>query len=144
MPYGSGSLRPVLLVAPQFGNLSDQHRLGRKIELARLADFGQKYLRLMEDWNRSEDRKLVIKRFIDGITAETNKRKELAKQNKRDNFAEKKVARLKPLLKVGSKVKILNSTEIGVVESMKDEKVSITFGILKITVNMENLELVKD
>jgi DNA mismatch repair protein MutS2 len=115
----------------------------RKIELARLADFGQKYLRLMEDWNRSEDRKLVIKRFIDGITAETNKRKELAKQNKRDNFAEKKVARLKPLLKVGSKVKILNSTEIGVVESMKDEKVSITFGILKMTVNMENLEFVK-
>jgi dsDNA-specific endonuclease/ATPase MutS2 len=54
------------------------------------------------------------------------------------------VARLKPLLKIGSKVKILNSTEIGIVESMKDEKVSITFGILKMTVNMENLELVKD
>lgn len=62
----------------------------RKIELARLADFGQKYLRLMEEWNKNEDRKMVIKRFIDGITAETNKRKELAKQNKRDNFAEKK------------------------------------------------------
>ena len=116
----------------------------RKIELARLADFGQKYLRLMEEWNKNEDRKMVIKRFIDGITSETNKRKELAKQNKRDNFAEKKVARLKPLLKVGSKVKILNSTEIGIVESMKDEKVSITFGILKMTVNMENLELVRD
>lgn len=116
----------------------------RKIDLARLADFGQKYLRLMEEWNKSEDRKAVIKRFIDGITAETNKRKELAKQNKRDNFAEKKVARLKPLLKVGSKVRILNSTEIGIIESMKDEKVNITFGILKMTVNMENLELVKD
>lgn len=116
----------------------------RKIELARLADFGQKYLRLLDDWNKNEDRKSVIKRFIDGITAETNKRKELAKQNKRDNFAEKKVARLKPLLKVGSKVKILNSSEIGIVESLKDEKVNITFGILKMTVNMENLELVRD
>ncbi|MCD6020202.1 MAG: mismatch repair protein MutS [Bacteroidetes bacterium] len=116
----------------------------RKIDLARLADFGQRYLRLMEEWNKNEDRKAVIKRFIDGITAETNKRKELAKQNKRDNFAEKKVARLKPLLKVGSKVRILNSSEIGVIESMKDEKVSITFGILKMTVNIENLELVRD
>jgi DNA mismatch repair protein MutS2 len=116
----------------------------RKIDLARLADFGQKYLRLMEEWNKNEDRKAVIKRFIDGITAETNKRKELAKQNKRDNFAEKKVARLKPLLKVGSRVRILNSSEIGVVESMKDEKVNITFGILKMSVNIENLELVKD
>ena len=98
----------------------------------------------MEEWNKNEDRKMVIKRFIDGITAETNKRKELAKQHKRDNFAEKKVARIKPLLKVGSKVKILNSSEVGVVEASKDEKVNTTFGILKMTVNMENLELVRD
>lgn len=116
----------------------------RKIELARLAEYGQKYLRLMDDWNKNEDRKTVIKRFIDGITAETKKRKELAKQNKLDAFAEKKVARLKPLLKEGSKVKILNSSEVGVVESIRDEKVNITFGILKMTVNIHNLELVKD
>ena len=116
----------------------------RKIELAQLADFGQKYLRLMDDWNKTEDRKSVIKRFIDGITAETNKRKELAKQNKRDEFAEKKVARLKPLLKVGSKVRVLNSNEIGLVELIKNEKVNIKFGHLKMTVNIQNLELVKD
>lgn len=131
------------VLSTNFRDKIDRER-ERKIELARLADFGQKYLRLMEDWNKNEDRKMVIKRFIDGITAETNKRKELAKQNKRDNFAEKKVARIKPLLKVGSKVKILNSSEVGIVESLKDEKVNITFGILKMTVNMENLELVRD
>ncbi len=116
----------------------------RKIELAHLADFGQKYLRLLDDWNKNEDRKLVIKRFIDGITAETNKRKELAKQNKRDQFAEKKVARIKPLLKIGSKVKVLNSSEIGLVEEIKNEKVNIKFGHLKMTVSMENVELVRD
>ena len=116
----------------------------RKIELARLADFGQRYLRLMEDWNKNEDRKLVIKRFIDSITAETKKRKDLEKQNKLDSFSEKKVARLKPLLKIGSKVKILNSSEIGIIEGIKDEKVNITFGILKMTVNIHNLELVMD
>ncbi len=131
------------VLSANFRDKIDRER-ERKIELARLADFGQKYLRLMEEWNKNEDRKMVIKRFIDGITAETNKRKELAKQHKRDNFAEKKVARIKPLLKVGSKVKILNSSEVGVVESLKDEKVNITFGILKMTVNMENLELVRD
>ncbi len=116
----------------------------RKIELARLAEFGAKYLRLMDDWNKNEDRKAVIKRFIDSITAETNKRKELAKQNKRDQFAEKKVARLKPLLKIGSKVKVLNGSEIGLVEEIKNEKVNIKFGHLKMTVNIENLELVKE
>jgi DNA mismatch repair protein MutS2 len=116
----------------------------RKIELARLADFGQKYLRLLDDWNKSEDRKTVIKRFIDGITAETNKRKELAKQNKRDQFSEKKVARIKPLLKIGSKVKVLNSAEIGLVEDIKNEKLIIKFGHLKMTVSMENVELIRD
>jgi DNA mismatch repair protein MutS2 len=131
------------VLSTNFRDKIDRER-ERKIELARLADFGQKYLRLMEEWNKNEDRKMVIKRFIDGITAETKKRKDLEKQNKRDNFAEKKVARIKPLLKVGSKVKILNSSEVGIVESLKDEKVSITFGILKMTVNMENLELVRD
>lgn len=131
------------VLSANFRDKIDRER-ERKIELARLADFGQKYLRLMEEWNKNEDRKMVIKRFIDGITAETKKRKDLEKQNKRDNFAEKKVARIKPLLKVGSKVKILNSSEVGIVESLKDEKVNITFGILKMTVNMENLELVRD
>jgi DNA mismatch repair protein MutS2 len=116
----------------------------RKIELARLADFGQKYLRLLDDWNKNEDRKLVIKRFIDGITAETNKRKELAKQHKRDQFAEKKVARIKPLLKIGSKVKVLNSSEIGLVEEIKNEKVNIKFGHLRMIVSMENVELIRD
>lgn len=116
----------------------------RKIELARLADFGQKYLRLMEEWNKNEDRKLVIKRFIDGITAETKKRKDLEKQNKLDTFAEKKIARLKPLLKIGSKVKVLNGSNVGIIESIKDEKVNVTFGGMKMTVNIHNLELVRD
>ena len=116
----------------------------RKIELARMADYGQRYLRLMEEWNKNEDRKQVIKRFIDGITAETKKRKELEKQKKLDSFAEKKVARIKPLLKVGSKVKVLNGSEVGLVDSISGDKVNIKFGILKMTVNIHNLELVKD
>ncbi len=116
----------------------------RKIELARLADFGQKYLRLLDDWNKNENRKEVIKRFIDGITAETNKRKDLEKQHKLDKFSEKKVARIKPLLQVGTKVKILNSSQIGIVNEIMNEKVKITFGILKMTVNIHNLEIVKD
>ncbi len=113
----------------------------RKIELAKLADYGQKYLRLMDDWNKKGDRKHVIKRFIDGITAETKKQEELRKQKKLDTFAEKKIARIKPNLKIGSKVKILSGTEIGVVEEIKNEKVFIKFGLMKMTVGMENLVL---
>ena len=113
----------------------------RKIELSRLADFGQKYLRLMDDWNKKKDKKVIIKRFIDGITAETKKQDDLRKQNKLSAFAEKKIARLKPVLKVGSRVKVLNGSEVGVVEEIKDEKVFIKFGLMKMTVGMENLVL---
>ncbi|MBL7932390.1 MAG: hypothetical protein JNL60_10830 [Bacteroidia bacterium] len=113
----------------------------RKIELSRLADFGQKYLRLMDDWNKKKDRKEVIKRFIDGITAETRKQEDLKKQKKQDVYAEKKIARIKPNLKVGSKVRILNGKEVGIIEEIKDEKVFIKFGLMKMTVGMENLVL---
>jgi DNA mismatch repair protein MutS2 len=116
----------------------------RKIELAKLADYGQKYLRLLNDWNTKKDRKEVIKRFIDGITAETKKQAELQKQKKLDNFAEKKIARIKPNLKIGSKVRILNGTETGLIEKINDQKVFIKFGLMKMTVGMENLILVND
>jgi DNA mismatch repair protein MutS2 len=113
----------------------------RKIEMSRLADFGMKYLRLMDDWKLRKDRKEVIQRFIDGITAETKKLEDLKRQNKLSVFAEKKIARIKPSLKVGSKVKVLNGNEIGVVEGIKEEKVFIKFGLMKMTVGMENLVL---
>ena len=116
----------------------------RKIELAKLADYGQKYLRLLNDWNLKKDRKEVIKRFIDGITAETKKQDALKKQKKLDNFAEKKIARIKPNLKVGSKVKVLNGNEIGVVEKINNQKVFVKFGTLQMTVGMENLVITND
>jgi dsDNA-specific endonuclease/ATPase MutS2 len=54
------------------------------------------------------------------------------------------VARIKPLLQVGTKVKIMNSSQIGIVNEIINEKVKITFGIIKMTVNIHNLEIVKD
>lgn len=116
----------------------------RKIEMSRLADYGSKYLRLMDDWHFRKDRKEVIQRFIDGVTAETKKQDDLKRQKKLDNFAEKKIARIKPSLKVGSKVKVLNGNEVGIVDEIKEEKVFIRFGLMKMTVGMENLVLADD
>jgi DNA mismatch repair protein MutS2 len=115
----------------------------RKIELARLASFGEKYLRLMDDWNFKKDRKTVIKKFIDSITAETKKQDLLLKQNKLDKYSKQKIERIKPKLTVGSKVKILNGTEIGVIQKIDNEKVLIQFGILKMTAGMEKIVLVE-
>lgn len=116
----------------------------RKIELARQAEFGVKYLRFLEDWNQKKDRKDIIKRFIDGITAETNKQEALRKQNKLDSFSQKKIERLKGALVVGSKVRVLNGQEVGVVEDIKDEKVIVRFGLHKMTVGMQNVMMAED
>ncbi|MES2679804.1 MAG: MutS2/Smr-associated SH3 domain-containing protein [Bacteroidota bacterium] len=116
----------------------------RRIEMSRMADYGQKYLKLMDDWKMRKDRKEVIQRFIDGITAETKKQEDMKRQKKVDAFAEKKIARIKPSLKVGSRVKVLNGNEIGIVEEIKEEKVYIKFGLMKMTVGMENLVLATD
>jgi DNA mismatch repair protein MutS2 len=115
----------------------------RKIELSNMADFGQKYIRLMNDWKEKKERKTVIKRFIDGITAETKKQELLKKQNLKSDFAEKKIKRLKPQLKIGSKVRVLNGSEIGEIENIKDNKVLVQMGLMKITVGIENLILVE-
>lgn len=116
----------------------------RKIELSNMADFGQKYLRLMNDWKEKKERKTVIKRFIDGITAETKKQELLKKQNLKSDYAEKKIKRLKPQLKIGSKVKVLNGSEVGEIENIKDNKVVVQMGLMKITVGIENLILVEE
>lgn len=116
----------------------------RKLELVRQAEYGQKYLRLMQDWKEKKDKKVIIKRFVDGITAETKKEEALKKQNKLSVFTEKKIARLKTVLKIGSKVKVLNGNEVGVVEDIKDQKVFVKFGLMKMTVGMENLVLADD
>jgi hypothetical protein len=41
-------------------------------------------------------------------------------------------------------VRVLNGKEVGVVEEIKDEKVFIKFGLMKMTVGMENLVLADD
>lgn len=116
----------------------------RKLELVRQAEYGQKYLRLMQDWKDKKDKKVIIKRFIDGITAETKKEEDLKKQKKLSAYSEKKVARLKTALKIGSRVKVLNGSEVGVVEDIKDQKVLVKFGLMKMTVGMENLVLAEE
>lgn len=116
----------------------------RKLELLRQAEYGQKYLRLMQDWKDKKDKKVIIKRFIDGITAETKKEEDLKKQKKLSAYSEKKVARLKTVLKVGSRVKVLNGSEVGVVEEIKDQKVFVKFGLMKMTVGMESLVLAEE
>lgn len=116
----------------------------RKIELARLATYGQRYLRLLNDWQDKEKRKLVVKRFIDSLTAESKKRIEVEKEKRSEANKQKNIQRIKPLLQAGSKVKILNSSGYGIVESIEDETASVNFGNMKMKVGLENLVIYRE
>jgi DNA mismatch repair protein MutS2 len=112
-----------------------------KLELRRQAHFGQKYLSLLDDWKNKNERKLVIKRFIDGLTAETKKREAFEKSGEKEKLALKKVEKLKTSLKVGSKVRVLNGKEIGIVEELFSDKAVLNFGHIKLTAGLESLVL---
>jgi len=116
----------------------------QRIELRQQALYGQKYLRLLEDWKNKQERKIVIKRFIDGLTAETKKMEAYEKSGEREKQAIKKVEKLKSSLKVGSRVRVLNGKEIGVVEELLSDKAVLNFGHLKLTAGLESLVLVAE
>lgn len=116
----------------------------KKIELARLATYGQRYLRFLEDWQDKEKKKLVIKRFIDSLTAETRKKVEVEKAKRSIANRQKNIDRIKPQLQKGTKVKILNSSGYGVIESIKDEIANVDFGLMKMKVGIENLIVYKE
>ncbi len=113
----------------------------KRMEQGKLIEFGQKYLRLMEEWNEKQDRKVVIKKFIDGVTAETKKKASVKYQEQQSKQAEKKIAKLKPKLQPGVKVRVMNSSQSGIVESLRDDKAVVQVGLLKMTVGIENLAL---
>ncbi len=127
----------------QWSEKQDNER-EKKIELARLATYGQRYLRLLNDWQDKEKRKLVIKRFIDSLTAESKKKIEVEKELRSAANKQKNIDRIKPLLNKGTKVKILNSSGFGVVESIDDEIATVDFGSMKMKVGLENLLIYKE
>jgi DNA mismatch repair protein MutS2 len=116
----------------------------QRVELRQQALYGQKYQRLLEDWKNKQERKVVIKRFIDGLTAETKKIEAFEKSGEREKLTLKKVEKLKSSLKVGSKVRVLNGKEIGIVEELLSDKAVLNFGHLKLTAGLESLILVSE
>lgn len=116
----------------------------QRAELRQQALYGQKYLRLLEDWKNKQERKVVIKRFIDGLTAETKKMEAFEKSGERERQALRKVEKLKTSLKVGSKVRVLNGKEIGIVQELLGDKAVLNFGHLKLTAKLESLVLVTE
>jgi DNA mismatch repair protein MutS2 len=115
----------------------------KREELNKLADLGRKMHALAEEWDKTKDKKSVIKKFVGSMTAEKKKK---AAENSPQRVAKKRLALLEKLrneIHVGSKVRIMKSKQSGTVEEIKKDMVYVNFGHLRMQVAMENLELVQ-
>jgi hypothetical protein len=115
----------------------------RREELTKLADLGRKLQSLSDEWEKTKDKKTVIKKFVGTLTAEKKKK---AAENTPQKLAKKRMALLEKLrseIRVGSRVRMMKGHQSGVVEEIKKDVVFVNFGNMRAQVAMENLELVK-
>ncbi len=111
-------------------------------EVRKLTELGRKFRSLSEEWEKSKDRKAVIKKFVGTLTAEYKKK---AAENTPEKTAKKRQLLMEKLRKeivIGSTVRMLKSKQTGVVEDIKKDTVHVNFGNLRGTVALINLELV--
>jgi DNA mismatch repair protein MutS2 len=109
-------------------------------EINKLVELGRKYNALAEEWQKNTDKKAIIKKFVDSLTAEKHKKQYQLALEKKENTKEKIIARVKKKIQVGGKVRLLKSHQTGIVQEIIKDKARVTFGNINSTVSLENLE----
>ncbi|UPT66009.1 MAG: hypothetical protein M0D57_16120 [Sphingobacteriales bacterium JAD_PAG50586_3] len=109
-------------------------------EINKLVELGRKMNALAEEWLKNSDKKAVIKKFVDSLTAEKHKKQFQLALEKKEQTKEKIIARVKKKIQVGGKVRLLKSHQTGIVQEIIKDKARVTFGNINSTVSLENLE----
>lgn len=120
---------------------NERHR-ERQDELIDLAEIGRRFKTIAEEWKVNKDKKTVIQKIVGRLNAEKKKLIEREIELKKENTKEKKINKIKQKIKEGSRVRILNSRQTGIVQQLKNEKAIVMMGNLLSTVSLENLEVV--
>lgn len=101
---------------------------------------GRKFQLLVSEWEKTKDKKEAIQKMIKVLTSE--KKKKIEAQQIKKNQKVKAIEVAKPIV-VGSKVRLLNGKQTGIVEEIIDKKVYVTFGLLKTVAGIDKLQLVE-
>lgn len=112
-------------------------------ENRKLAELGRRLRAWSEEWEKSKDKKAVIKKMVGTITAENKKR---AAENTPEKVSKRRQQRLEKLrgeIALGSQVRILQSKQTGTVIRIQKDLIHIDCGNLLAKVNLENLEIVR-
>ncbi len=113
----------------------------KREELVKFAELGRKYNSLLQEWEKTKDKKAVIKKFIGTMTAEKKKRDFENSPEKLFSKKQALIEKLKKEIHVGSHVRMLKGKQIGIVEEIRKDIVYVNFGNMKAKVGIENLEL---
>ncbi len=116
----------------------------KREETRKLSELGRKLEALSLEWEKTKDKKEVIKKFVNSMTAEKKKR---AADNTPEKISKRRkelIERLQTEIHIGSMVRMLKGKQIGTVEKIKKNIVYVNFGNMMAEVALENLEAVKE
>lgn len=112
-----------------------------RVEKQRLMDYGKKLEQLTLEWQESKNRKDVISKFVKLAGFETHKKKTKEEFERSEQFKAGKLAKIKSKITIGSKVRLLNSRELGVIKEINTNRAMVSFGNVMMDVGLEKLEL---
>jgi DNA mismatch repair protein MutS2 len=132
----------------KFEELQDKmkHKLERTSanheETSKLVELGKKLQAITKEWETAKDKKPVIAKMTKLLSAEKLKRLDKKQQEKKEKVKAQILEKKKEEIKVGSKVKLLNGRQTGVVEEIQNNRARVIFGNLKTLASLETLEVV--
>ena len=110
-------------------------------EKQKLIDLGKKLEALTNEWLNTKDKKEVISKFVKLVGYEQHKKKEKENFEKSEKFKAAKLAKIKGKVALGSKVRMFNSREIGIIKEIKENRAKVLFGNVVMNIGLEILEL---
>jgi DNA mismatch repair protein MutS2 len=112
-----------------------------KVEKQRLVDFGKKLHSLTIEWEQTKNKKDVIGKFVKLATYEKSRKKFQEEFERSEEFKEQKLKAIKAKIEIGSKVRLMKSKEIGIIQSLKENRAKVLFGNVEMNVGLEKLEI---
>jgi DNA mismatch repair protein MutS2 len=115
---------------------ANQETLNKQLEA------GRKFQQLVSEWDKSKDKKAALQKIVKALIGEKKKKIETQQEKKQLKVKTQPNLPAKPIT-VGSKVRLLNGKQTGIVEEIIDNKVYVTFGLLKTVTGIDKLQLVE-
>jgi len=105
-----------------------------------LKDMERRLKAMVIEWRKTEDKDKVVKM----IHALLFKQKEKIKSEKQQKKLNEKFEEITGEIKVGLKAKMKQSRQVGIVEEIRGKKAVLKIGLMPISINLNDLVLVKD